>query len=62
MAQKQYVFLTQKYGNFCQGTKFHKILTSSNQILNLGSLKTVHSVCAGYILQAYDLLNYNLFH
>ena len=32
-------------------SKTEKILTSSNQILNLGSLKTVHAVCARYILQ-----------
>ena len=32
-------------------SKTEKILTSSNQILNLGSLKTVHAVCASYILQ-----------
>ena len=31
--------------------KIQKILTSSNQILNLGSLKIGHAVCAGYILQ-----------
>ena len=41
MAQKQYPFLASKYGNFCQVTlKTQKFLTSSNQILNLGSLKT----------------------
>ena len=37
----------------------HKILTSSNQILNFESLKTVHAVCEGYILQTYGLFNYN---
>ena len=48
MAQKQYPFLVQKYGNFSQVTlKIQKTLTFSNQILNLGSLKTVHAVCAG---------------
>ena len=31
--------------------KIQKVLIPSNQILNLGSLKTVHAVCAGYILQ-----------
>ena len=31
--------------------KFQKILISSNQILNFGSLKTVHAICAGYVLQ-----------
>ena len=45
-------FLGPKYGNFCQvASKTQKILTSSNQILNLGSLETVHAVCASYILQ-----------
>ena len=34
--------------------KVQKILTSSNQMLNLGSLKTVHAVCKGYTLQTYD--------
>ena len=29
-----------------------KILASSAQILNLGSLKTIHAVCAGYMLEA----------
>ena len=39
--------------NICQVTlNIQKILTSSNQILNLGNLKAVHAVCAGYILQA----------
>ena len=52
MAQKQYPFSAQTYGNFCQVTlNIQKIATSSNQILNLGSLKTVYAVCAGYILQ-----------
>ena len=52
MAQKQSPFQAQKYGNFCQVTlKIQKILASSNQTLNLGSLKTVHAVCAGYISQ-----------
>ena len=52
MAQKQYPFLAQKYGNFRPLTsKIQKILTSSNQRLNLESLKTVHAVCAGYVLQ-----------
>ena len=45
-------FLGQKYGNFWQVTlKIQKISASSNQILNLGSLKTVHVVCASYTLQ-----------
>ena len=39
-------------GNICQvSLRIQKILTSSNQILNLESLKTVHAVCAGCILQ-----------
>ena len=63
MAQKQYPLQAQKYGNFCQVTlRIQKILTSSNQILNLGSLKTVHAVCASYILQTQNLLSYNLFY
>ena len=37
----------------------HKILTSSNQILNFENLKTAHAVCEGYILQTYGLFNYN---
>ena len=58
MAQNQYYFLAQN--------KIQKILTSSNEILDLGSLKTVHPVCAGYILQTYInhyilLNNCNLF-
>ena len=53
MAQKQYPFLAQKNGNFCQVTlAIQKILISSNQMLNLGSLKTINAVCAGYILQS----------
>ena len=52
MPQKQYSLSDQKYGNFCQVTlRIQKILTSSNQILNLGSLEAVYAVCAGYILQ-----------
>ena len=61
MAQKQYPLQVQKYGHFCQVTlTIQKISISSNQILNLGSMKTVHAVCKGYILQTQDLLNYNL--
>ena len=45
-------FIGPKYGNFYQVTlSFQKILTSSNQILNLQNLKTAHAVCTGYILQ-----------
>ena len=45
-------FIGPKYGNFYQVTlSFQKILTSSNQILNLENLKTAHAVCTGYILQ-----------
>ena len=52
MAQKQYPFLAQKYGNFGQAaSKTQKFLTSSNQILKLESLKTVHAVYEGHILQ-----------
>ena len=52
-----------KHGNLCQVTlTIQKILTSSNQILNLGSLKTAYTLCTGYILQTQDLLNYNLFY
>ena len=62
-AQKQYPLQAQKYGNFCQVTlRIQQILTSSNQILNLGNLKTVHAVRAVNILQTYDLLNYDLFY
>ena len=40
LAQKQYPFQAHKYGNFYQVTlKVQKILTSSNQILDLGSLR-----------------------
>ena len=48
MAQNQYSFLAQN--------KIQKILTSSNEILDLGSLKTVHPVCAGYVLKTYNSL------
>ena len=30
--------------------------------IKLRSLKTFHALCTGYILQTYDLLNYNLFY
>ena len=57
MVQKQYPFSAPKCGNFCQVTlKIQKILTSSNHILNLGSLKTVHAICADYILQYFVTL------
>ena len=48
MAQNQYSFFAQN--------KIQKILTSSNEILDLGSLKTVHPVCAGYVLKTYNSL------
>ena len=48
MAQNQYSFFAQN--------KIQKILTSSSEILDIGSLKTVHPVIH-YIL----LNNYNLF-
>ena len=52
IAQKQYPFLDQKYGSLCKVTlRIQKIVTPSSQILNLDSLKTVHAVCEGYILQ-----------
>ena len=52
MAQKQYPLYAQKYGNFYQVTlTIQKILISSKQILNFGSLETVHAICAVYILQ-----------
>ena len=35
--------------------------SSSNQILHLGRLETPLFVCEGYILQTYDLSNFNLF-
>ena len=41
-----------KIWNFCQvALRIQKVLTSSNQILNCGSPKTVHAVCAGCKLQ-----------
>ena len=52
MAQKQYPLFPETYEIVCQITlKIQKVLTSSNQIFNLGGWKTVHVVCAGYILQ-----------
>ena len=63
IAQRQCLFLAQKYWNFSQITlRIQKILIFSNQKLNAGSIKTIHGVCAGCILQTYDSLNHNLFY